>query len=406
MNAVGIDVSKGKSTVAIMQSFGVVVQSPFEVAHTDSELITLAQHLKSLPGETKVIMEYTGAYYQPIAYILHEEGIFVSAIHAQVIHNYGNDTIRRVKTDKADAVKIANYGISAWLKLRRWSPEEDTRKQLKFYSRQYSKYGKLRVMLVNNFIALTDQTFPGVNELFCSPPRKSDGHQKWLDFAMEFWHCECVCGGTPAAFEKRYQKWCRKAGYNFSKEKAWDIFASAYGHCCVLPNDAVTKLLVQQAIRQLTAVSETIAVIAREMKTIAEQLPEWPVVSAFYGVGEVLGPQIIAEIGDVCRFKKKGSLVCFAGLEAPPYSSGKFESKERTISKQGSPHLRKTLFQVMSVILQQKPADDPIYQFLDRKRAEKKHYYSYMTAGCAKFLRIYYARVKDYLDKQAAEAES
>jgi len=59
----------------------------------------------------------------------------------------------------------------------------------------------------------------------------------------------------------------------------------------------------------------------------------------------------------------------------------------------------------MNVILQHKPDGDPIYQFLDRKRAEKKHYYSYMTAGCAKFLRIYYARVKEYLDKQEADAE-
>jgi len=40
-----------------------------------------------------------------------------------------------------------------------------------------------------------------------------------------------------------------------------------------------------------------------------------------------------------------------------------------------------------------------VYQFLDRKRAEGKHYYSYMTAGSAKFLRIYYARVNEFLDK-------
>ncbi len=54
----------------------------------------------------------------------------------------------------------------------------------------------------------------------------------------------------------------------------------------------------------------------------------------------------------------------------------------------------------MGCILKGKPADDPIYQFLDRKRAEGKHYYSYMTAGCAKFLRIYYARVNELIDKQ------
>ena len=40
-------------------------------------------------------------------------------------------------------------------------------------------------------ISLTDKTFPGVNELFSSPAR-ADGHQKWIDFVMTFWHCDCV----------------------------------------------------------------------------------------------------------------------------------------------------------------------------------------------------------------------
>ena len=107
---------------------------------------------------------------------------------------------------------------------------------------------------------------------------------------------------------KRYQKWCKRADYNFNKEKAWDVFVAACGHCRVLPKDTTTKLLVQQAIRQITTISESLAVIAREMKLIAEQLPEYPIVMSFYGVGGILGPQLIAEIGDVYRFPKKGSL--------------------------------------------------------------------------------------------------
>ena len=108
MNAVGIDVSKGKSMVAVMRPFGEVVIQPFEVAHTDSELRKLADLLKSLDGETKVIMECTGNYYQPIAHALHDSRLFVSAVHAKLIHDFGNNTIRKVKTDKADAIKIAN----------------------------------------------------------------------------------------------------------------------------------------------------------------------------------------------------------------------------------------------------------------------------------------------------------
>ena len=60
MNAVGIDVSKGKSTVAIMQPLGVVVKTPYEIQHTESDLKELADFLRSLPGETKVLMEYAG----------------------------------------------------------------------------------------------------------------------------------------------------------------------------------------------------------------------------------------------------------------------------------------------------------------------------------------------------------
>lgn len=398
MNAVGIDVSKGKSMIAIMRPSGEVVAVPFEVGHTAAELDELARFILKIDGETRVIMEYTGSYYEPIAYALHGAGLYVSVVHAQLIHDFGNNTIRRVKTDKADAIKIAAYGLANWNDLPRYIPQENVRRQLKAYSRQYAKYAKLKTMLKNNLITLTDATFPGVNALFTSPPRKEDGHEKWLDFAMKFWHAKCVCGLSEKAFTERYRKWCSKAGYNFSMDKAADIYAASCGHIGLLPKDETTHLLIQQAILQLNSICTSLAVIAAKMSSLAATLPEQPVVMGFFGVGDNLGPRIMAEIGDVRRFACKGSLVCFAGLEAPPYQSGKFESTDRNISKKGSPHLRKALFQVMDCLIKNAPQDDPIFQFLDRKRAEGKHYYSYMTAGSAKFLRIYYARVKEHLN--------
>jgi transposase len=396
MNAVGIDVSKEKSMVAIMRPFGEVVASPFEVGHTVSELDKLANLLENLNGETRVIMECTGRYFLPVAHALHEHGIYVSAVHAQLIHDFGDNTIRRAKNDKKDAVKIANYGLSYWLELPKFVPEEDIRKSLKVFSRQYSKYSKLKTMLKNNFISLTDEVFPGVNELFTSPPRKSDGHEKWLDFAAEFWHYECVCGLPPKRFAQKYKKWCKINGYNFSESKADDIYVSACGHVSVMPMNDTTKLLINLAADQLNAVSETLNSVSTEMKRLAQMLPEYPVVISFFGVGELLAAQIIAEVGDVFRFHKKSSLVSFAGLEPVENKSGKYQGQE-TISKQGSPHLRKSLFQVMDCTLKRSPEDNQIYQFLDRKRSEGKHYYSYMTAGSAKFLRIYYAKVREYL---------
>ena len=61
----------------------------------------------------------------------------------------------------------------------------------------------------------------------------------------------------------------------------------------------------------------------------------------------------------------------------------------------------------MSTILQNMPEDEPVYQFLDKKRAEGKPYYVYMTAGANKFLRRYYAKVTEYLkEKEKTETDS
>lgn len=403
MNAVGIDVSKGKSMIAVMRPFGEVVASPYEIAHTGRELEELTGFLKNLPGETKVIMEYTGKYYQPIARHLREAGIFVSVVNAILLHDYGANSLRRVKTDKKDAIKIANYGLDRWVDLAEYTPEEDIRQLLKTLNRQYNQYIKVKVMMKNNFIALLDQTFPDANRLFSSPARK-DGHEKWVDFAATFWHCKCVSDASEDAFKGRYAKWCKKHRYNYSDDKASEIYGKSRECVNTLPKDDTAKLLVTQAVLQLNTIAETLAAIMNEMHRLTTLLPEYDVVMGMYGVGPTLGPQLMAEIGDVRRFYAKKALIAFAGLDAPPYQSGAFESKSRNISKRGSASLRKTLFQVMSVILQNSPPDEPVFQYLDKKRTEGKHYHVYMMAAANKFLRVYYARVKEHLSRLDAIA--
>lgn len=397
MNAVGIDVSKGKSTVVVLRPFGEVVASPYDVCHTESELKELARFLKSLPGETRVLMEYTGRYYEPIARYLHEEGIFVSVVNAIITHDYGRNEVRKVKTDKMDAIRLANMVIERWLTLQEYIPEDEVRQTLKICNRQYIQYSKLKTMLKNNLIALLDQTFPDVNKLFKSPARKSDGHEKWVDFALKFWHCECVCGISEKQFKEKYARWCKRSGYYYDSDKAEDIYAEACGNVGLLPKCESTQVLISQAIIQLQAVEETLFAIKNEMLKLSASLPEYDTVMSLYGVGEVLGPQLMAEIGDVSRFKNKKSLVAFAGIDSPADQSGQVDKKSKAITKRGSSALRKTLFQIMAVILQNCPQNEPVYQYLDKKRSEGKLYKVYMIAGANKFLRIYYARVKECL---------
>ena len=397
MNSVGIDVSKGKSMIAVMRPFGEIVVTPYEVRHTDSELGELAKLLRSLDGETRIVMESTGNYHTPIARALYDAGFYVSVVNAILIHDYKNNSLRKVKTDKKDAIKIANYGLDQWLELPKYAPEEDTRLMLKNCYRQYQQYSKVQTILKNNLISLLDTAFPNANRLFSSPPR-ADGSEKWVDFIATFWHCECVSSLSEKAFVTKYQKWCIKHGYNFSQDKAVDIYTEACEHFSVMPKTDTAKLLVEQAVSQLQATSYALATLKKEMQELASSLPEYPVVMKMFGVGPTLGPQLMAEVGDIRRFHSKKALVAFAGLDSPPNDSGQVTNNHKRMTKRGSPALRRTLFLVMGVILQNSPVDEPVYQFMDKKRAEGKPYRVYMMASANKFLRIYYASVKAHLD--------
>lgn len=396
MNAVGIDVSKGKSMVSVLRPLGVTVAKPFEVSHTISDLEKLADFLKRMNGETRIVMEHTGRYYEPVAQMLHKQDLFVSAVNPLLIREYGGNSLRRVKTDKADSRKIARYGLDNWAELRQYTPMDTIRYELKTLNRQFQLASKNRTAASNNLTALLDMSYPGVREWFSSPVRP-DGTQKWVDFVDTFWHVDCVRSVSLNAFTERYRKWCSRHHYNFSAQKAERLHTSAKEQLPLVPKSPTTKLLIQEAAAQVTSMARTTETLRAEMNRLASQLPEYPAVMAMYGVGESLGPQLMAEIGDVTRFATKRALVAFAGVDPMPNQSGTVDVRSNRSSKRGSPYLRQTLFKIMVVLLQNAPVGDSVYDFLDKKRSEGKPYYVYMTAGANKFLRVYYGRMKEYL---------
>ena len=171
MNAAGIDVSSRKSTIAVLRPFGEVVKVPFEVSHTAEGLASLARQLKAIDGETRVVMEHTGRYYESVANVLHESGLYVSAVNPLLIKEYGGNSLRKVKTDKADAMKIARYALDNWCDLRDYTPIDTVRYDLKTLNRQFQLASKQKTASSNNLIALLEQSFPGIRKCFEGPVR-------------------------------------------------------------------------------------------------------------------------------------------------------------------------------------------------------------------------------------------
>ena len=231
-----------------------------------------------------------------------------------------------------------------------------------------------------------------------SSPERADGSVKWVDFVMTFWYCECINLDSEAAFTERYRKWCKRKGYHFSPQKAAKLYMDSVGHITTLPRNINTRLLITTAAKEMASAKSTLAVLCVEMDRLDRQLPEYDIVRAIYGAGEKTAPPLIAEIGDVRCFPQRSSISAFAGVDPTVDDSGKHFSKSNPTTKRGSPHLRKTLYQIICTYLRKAPDDEPVYQFMNKKRSEGKPYFVYMTAAENKFLHIYYARVKECLN--------
>ena len=109
-------------------------------------------------------------------------------------------------------------------------------------------------------------------------------------------------------------------------------------------------------VKLIHSIEESRNTILAQMQDLCNTLPEYSVVKEMDCIGDTLAPRIIAEIGDVRRFKNKHSLIAYAGIDAPPYQSGAFHASERHISKRGNSYLRKTGYEIMQSLIKHKPA--------------------------------------------------
>ena len=131
------------------------------------------------------------------------------------------------------------------------------------------------------------------------------------------------------AFIDHYQNWCKRKKYNFSQSKAEEIYGKAKELVPVLPKDAITKLIIKQAVDQLNSVSTTVESLRTLMNlNLYPNSAKYPVVMAMKGVGTSLASQLMAEIGDVSRFTHKGAITAFAGVLLGVNESGTYEQKK------------------------------------------------------------------------------
>ena len=216
-----------------------------------------------------------------------------------------------------------------------------------------------------------------------------------LEIFKKYFHPEIVKEKKEKPFIDEVDELARKLGHKGAGiSLATKIYALAQTTISPRPNNQYSQLSATSCVDALIITIKTSNTIITEMDKLARELPEYDVINEIPGCGKKLTSRVIAEIGDIRRFKNAGSIIAYAGLDAPPYQSGQFEATNRHISKRGNKYLRKTGYEIMKSIKGSCKEDNELKAYIIKKENEGKLKKVAKIAGLNKFIRMYYGKVK------------
>lgn len=393
MYAVGIDVSKGKSTISIITVEGEIIEEPFEINHDQDGIDMLLSKVKNYKkDEIKFLMEATGHYHLPLLNSLIERDYFVCVENALVIKKYCDMDLRKVKNDRKDSLKLAGYCSERWFKLRKFEVSDEIRSQLQLLSRQYSQYIKISTNLKIQLTNLIDKTFPGIKKIIDDEIR----YELLLDVYEKYSYPNLILEKDKKEFINDIEIMAKKYRHKVGRIIGENLYTKAPTIITSCPYNESLQLSINSCILLLRQTLKVTNDIISKMDELAMQLKEFDTVNDMKGVGPKTRARLIAEIGDIRKYNNANCLIASCGIDTPPYQSGSFNSTNRHITKRGNKYLRKVGYEIAKSIKSSRPkSDNAVYLFMLRKEAEGKNKTVAKIAGLNKFLRIYYARVKE-----------
>ena len=390
---VSIDVSKGKSDYQAFKNLNVKYTGSRSIKHTKEgfdEIVNLVREMeKKLETEVCVVYEATGVYHRVLKKVLEDNNIKQFIINPLLsAKTRKNDSLRCPKTDKLDPKSIAKTYYSHSL--------HNSHKQETIYHelRELSRYYEDILVHIRKdkvaFRAQLDIVFPGYDALY-------DDLYGPVALAVieKYPHPEMLQKKKINTVSKVIRnKTChRQAVSDTMADKAIEYSKTIYSGC---DKDDIEVLILQRIIKKL---KEDMAEAERtigEMVKLAQELPDFSIIKSIPGIGDNLAARIIAELGDMTRFKKKNELVAFAGLDPRISESGQNDGDHMHITRKGNKRLRCLLYLAVTCSIRLKRDDNSIKDFYIKKKQQSNPMCSKAakTACASKLVRIIYSMCK------------
>ena len=377
---VGIDVASLKHDCCILDRDENVL-AQFSFGNDSEGFRSLLDTMLSFasPENTRIGLENTGVYGENLKAFLTRNGFFFQSCNPLLIKkSIQATTLRKTKTDKADARFLARYMTQ--VSFQPDTPVSYHISQLKSLSRRrfraVKERSKAKVVAKTTLMSI----FPEFIQAFSN-----------------------VFGVTASAVLKAYptpQKLagCRKATLikllktssrgRFGEAKAEELIRIA--KTTIGRPDTAAELELKHCMQMIELLTEQIGEYEAYIRTFMDE-SDSPILT-IPGISYVLGASILAEIRDIRNFETPSQLVAFAGLDPSIYESGKQRGGTGSMVKRGSPYLRWAIISAAGIAAQ----FDPVFgAYMKKKKAEGKHYHVACSHTAKKLIRVIFAILKN-----------
>ena len=382
MYIVGIDIGKNHHEASIVSPEGKQIGRSLRFATTHKGADSLMSFIFKNIGNSPCVfgMEATGHYWYPIYSFLKAKGYTICVINPIQSDSLRKMYIRQTKNDSIDSFLIAE--VIRFGQFGTTSMADENILAMRQLCRYRDSVISSRTEIKLRIGTIMEQIFPEYEKQFSS---------LWVSTSMGILEKYLTPENIEnAPIDELFEIIKDKSHNRLTKAKAISIKEAAADTFGIKIAQDAFSFQLKQLIDRMNFHDKQIEALDIEIMKYYEQFDCY--LHTIPGIGIIGAATILAEIGDISRFKNSSALVAFAGIDPTVRQSGEFNSTHNHMSKRGSPYLRHAIFLAATTCSFH---NSPLNAYYKKKRDQGKHHLTATRAVARKLTTVIYAVLRD-----------
>ena len=382
MYIVGIDIGKNHHEASIVSPEGKQIGRSLRFATTHKGADSLMSFIFKNIGNSPCVfgMEATGHYWYPIYSFLKVKGYTIYVINPIQSDSLRKMYIRQTKNDSIDSFLIAE--VIRFGQFGTTSMADENILAMRQLCRYRDSVISSRTEIKLRIGTIMEQIFPEYEKQFSS---------LWVSTSMGILEKYLTPENIEnAPIDELFEIIKDKSHNRLTIAKAISIKEAAADTFGIKIAQDAFSFQLKQLIDRMNFLDKQIEALDCQILEYYEKFDCY--LHTIPGIGMIAAATILAEIGDINRFKSSSALVAFAGIDSTVRQSGEFNSTHNHMSKRGSPYLRHAIFLAATTCSFH---NSPLNAYYKKKRDQGKHHLTATGAVARKLTTVIYAVLRD-----------